>query len=233
MPRSKATNATTTDDPVDPIASKRVSPKPPKPIRSGGTSGGETRLRIIEAAVETLRVDGITGASARTIARHGDFNQALIFYHFGSIDGLLVAAAISEGNRRSARYAERFAAVRTLPELVGVAREVHHEEQIDGAVTVLAQMLAGASSSPELRAGVMAGVGPWMELVEAAIARVICDSPFAGLVPFGDVAYAISSLFLGFELMTSVDTDGSRAATMFDTLDKMAALMHQFVTPTA
>ena len=43
------------------------------------------------AARTSLRTDGIMGASARVIARHGDFNQALIFYHFGSLNDLFIA----------------------------------------------------------------------------------------------------------------------------------------------
>src|ERR671919_781582 len=56
----------------------------------------ETRARIVTAALQALRADGIAGISARAIARHGGFNQALIFYHFGSLEGLLVAVGSDE-----------------------------------------------------------------------------------------------------------------------------------------
>ena len=84
-------------------------------------NGDETRSRIIRACLDAVSADGITNASARAIARIGDFNQALIFYHFGSVEGLLIAAAKVEGEARSTRYAERFASVTTLPELIAVA----------------------------------------------------------------------------------------------------------------
>ena len=58
-----------------------------------------TRARIVEAALQALRDEGIAGISARGIARHGGFNQALIFYHFGSVEGLLVAVAQRESER--------------------------------------------------------------------------------------------------------------------------------------
>lgn len=53
-----------------------------------------TKGRIMDAAIETLKSEGITGTSARAIAHRGDFNQALIFYHFGSVNNLLIQAAL-------------------------------------------------------------------------------------------------------------------------------------------
>ena len=38
------------------------------------SSGDETRARIVEAALATLKAEGIVGTSARAIARQGDFN---------------------------------------------------------------------------------------------------------------------------------------------------------------
>src|SRR6266581_1571812 len=46
---------------------------------------GGTKRRILDAALEALRTEGFAGATSRAIARIGGFNQALIFYHFGSL----------------------------------------------------------------------------------------------------------------------------------------------------
>lgn len=196
---------------------------------SAQASGEETRQRIIDAAIATLRTEGMNGASARAIARHGGFNQALIFYHFGSVDGLLMAAAAREGERRAVRYEERFAAVRSLPEIVTVARQAHEEEQRDGSVMVLAQLLAGAASSPGLRHGIRDGVLVWMRLVEDAIARVLAGSSVSVLMPASDLAFAVSSMFVGIELMTGLEFEEHRAAALFDGMDKVAALLEAMV----
>src|SRR5947208_16019504 len=55
--------------------------------------GEATRKRIVMAAVETLKQEGFAGTSARAVARTGGFNQALVFYHFGSMTELLLAAS--------------------------------------------------------------------------------------------------------------------------------------------
>ena len=111
-----------------------------------------TKARIIDAALETLRTEGIAGASARAIGRTGSFNQALIFYHFASLNDLLLAAVDELSNRRVERYRERIDGITTLGELVAVAAELHREDAEQGHITVLAQMLAGSTTNPELKA---------------------------------------------------------------------------------
>ena len=71
-----------------------------KAKRKPSTSGEETKARILAATLETLTEEGIVGTSARAIARTGDFNQALIFYHFGSVDDAIVAAVGQMSDRR-------------------------------------------------------------------------------------------------------------------------------------
>lgn len=206
--------------------------RPKTPRSSSQAHGDETRAKIIAACVETLNTEGITGASARAIARAGDFNQALIFYHFGSVEGLLMTTAKVEGEQRSARYQEAFENVRTLQELIAVARQVHHQEQEQGSVNVLTQMLAGAQSSPDLQQGIVDATRPWMVLVEKAVARVLEGSSLLTLVPTKDMAFAISSLFLGIELLTGLDPNGTQATALFDSIEKLSGLLQVLIAST-
>ncbi len=189
--------------------------------RRAPTLGDATKQRIIAAALDCLREHGVGGTSARAIARAGDFNQALIFYHFGSVTDLLVAASLSESERRAERYATRLADVSSLPELVTVARALHDEETQEGSVAVLTQMMAAAAHSDALRQAVLDGFEPWMRLVEGAIDRVLADTPYAGLLPTNDLAFAISSLFLGVELVSSLDPDRGTEQRLFQTIEAL------------
>jgi len=188
-------------------------------------SGEETRAKIIAATLQTLRDEGIVGATARAIARTGGFNQALIFYHFGGVTGLLVAAAVSEGEQRAARYAPRLESVTTLAELVAVARDLHEAEVAQGGQNVLTQLLAGAASSPELRAGLMRAFQPWMQLVEESVERVLGTTPYANLVKSEDLTFAITSLFLGIELMNTLDPEKESALSLFTTFETLATVI--------
>src|ERR1051325_7656765 len=104
----------------------------PGPRSQPRRPGDATKACIVDAALVALREEGILGASARSIARHGDFNQALIFYHFGSVTDVLLAAVDRLSAQRAQRYEERLAQVSSLHELVAVAGELHREDLADG-----------------------------------------------------------------------------------------------------
>lgn len=191
----------------------------------------DTRSRIVEAALATLRAEGIAGVSARAVARHGGFNQALIFYHFGSVDGLLVAVARSESERRSALYAEALREVTTLTDLVAVARRLHDEEFKAGTVAALTQMLAGAVGSEELARGTREALEPWTSLVGETISRLLADTPYAEVLPHADLTAALAALFLGIELYTGLDPEATTAGSLFTTMGAVAALVDGLLRP--
>ena len=61
-------------------------------VAEAGGRSAATKQALVAAAIETLRAEGFAGASARAIAGRAGCNQALIFYHFGSVVTLLLAA---------------------------------------------------------------------------------------------------------------------------------------------
>ncbi len=117
--------------------------------RDSSRSSG-TRAKLIDAAIETLKAEGYAGSSARAIAERAGLNQGLIFYHFGSVANLLLAALDSVSARRMAQYGAAVDAVRTPSELVDVATAIFREDLDAGYVAVLVEMIAGASSTPGL-----------------------------------------------------------------------------------
>lgn len=199
--------------------------------RTAKAPGDGTRERIIQAALTTLREEGIGGASARAIARRGGFNQALIFYHFGSVNDLLLAAVDELSAARAERYRSRLEDVNSLPELVGLAAELHREDSESGHITVLSQVLAGATTAPELKAPLRERFRPWTELVEGAIERVIAGTPYAAVVPVADLAFVVTALFMGIELTMTLEDDRAREESLFRTIGLMASLLEGLMGP--
>lgn len=201
------------------------------------TIGMDTKTRIIEATMETLRTEGIVGTSVRAIARTGDFNQALIHYHFGSISNLLISTLQFMGDQRHIRYAERLGTVSSFGELVHVAAELHEQDVATGQTSVLNQIIAGSCGDPELQERLKEPFQPWVDMVEDIITRLLGDSPLATLVPAHDVANAMAALFLGIETLSIIDPDDAARAslfTMFETLGGvLEALLHAGVMPTS
>ena len=188
-------------------------------------TGGDTRQRIIDAAMATLKSEGITGTSARAIARTGGFNQALIFYHFGGIHEVLLAGIDQMSTERLQRYSERLAEVASLAELVEVATQLHREDVQEGHLTVLAQMLAGSWGSTEKGHELVRRFDPWIDVVEQAITRVVAATPYAQVVPTRDLAFAVTSLFIGIELLTRLDPERDESERLFSTIGLMATLL--------
>ena len=184
-----------------------------------------TRQRIVEAAVQTIKERGFAATSARAIAATGGFNQALVFYHFGSVNDLLVAALDHTSAVRMDRYRTAIDAVGTLPELLAVASEAYQEDLAGGHIKVLAEMIAGASAMPELGPEIAARMQPWIAFTEEAVARVMARSALAPLVPSHDLAFAIVSLYLGAAMLTHLTDDPVPAESLFRTGTNVGAML--------
>jgi AcrR family transcriptional regulator len=190
------------------------------------TRGADTRDRILEAALETVRVEGFANTTARAIARHGGFNQALIFYHFGSVDDLLSAAFARASEQQVARYREAVTEVDSLVDLVAIARRLHDEDMADGSVTAVTQLMAAANDTD--RGGMLLDrFNEWIALVEEALRKAEEGSPLASMVPAREAAYAIASMFLGIELLSRLDPSRSEANSVFSMMETMAGLADQ------
>lgn len=197
--------------------------------RKNSRAGQETRDRILDAALDTVRAEGLVGTSARAIARAGDFNQALVFYHFGSIEELLLAALQRANDRRVDRYRTRLETVGTLADLVTVAVDLHGGDEHDPDHTALTAIVAGWSASSDVGKRIVEILRPWDDLVEAALQRSLAGTPLAQMVPTGDLAHAVSCLFLGIEMMNRLDPDDARAESLFGALAAAAELSRPFL----
>ncbi|KUL35889.1 TetR/AcrR family transcriptional regulator [Actinoplanes awajinensis] len=183
----------------------------------------DTKQRLLDGALAAVREHGVTGTSARTIAAAAGVNQALVFYHFGSVDELLGAACRQATEQRVALYAGRFAAVTSLRDLLQVGRDLHTAELAEGNVSVLAQTLAAAQNNERLAEPIRATFQLWTGEIEAVLRRVLAGSPIAEVADLPGLAQAISSAFVGLELFEGIDPVGGQRA--MDAIDQLAVLV--------
>jgi AcrR family transcriptional regulator len=197
----------------------------------GSHRSAGTREQLVEAAIETLKADGYAGSSARAIAERAGLNQGLIFYHYGSVANLLLAALDAVSARRMEHYGAAVAEVASASELVDVAMSIFREDLDAGYVTVLVEMIAGASSTPGLGPEVSARLGPWFEFARGALGTIVGGSPLESVLPGEDVAYAVVALYLGLEMLTHLDGDPTRALRLFVHAKTMASLLEALSPP--
>jgi AcrR family transcriptional regulator len=190
-----------------------------------------TRRQLVDAAIEALREVGFVGASARVIADRAGVNQGLVFYHFGTVTNLLLAALDAVSERRMAQYGAAVEAASTPADLVEVATAILMEDLDAGYVTVLVEMIVGSSSVPGLGDEVVARIEPWFSFAEAAVTSIIGNSPLGSLVPSADVAYGIVALYLGLEMLTHLGNDRTRALNLFTHAKQLSVLLGSVTPP--
>jgi AcrR family transcriptional regulator len=193
--------------------------------RAASATGAGTRQALIDAAIETLKSEGYIGTSARAIAKRAGCTQALVFYHFGSVVELLLAALDEVSARRLERYTAAAARINSPSELVAVASEVFQEDMDNGYVTVLVEMIAGASATPGLGAEVASRIAPWREFARRTIESGLSDSPLGSLLPLGELSHAVVAVYLGLEMLSHLDGDRSPATALFDHAGRLALLL--------
>jgi AcrR family transcriptional regulator len=182
----------------------------------GDAASTDTKALLVESAVETLKARGFAGASAREIAKTGRFNQALIFYHFGSVQNLLLAGLDSVSERRLHAYRPAFARANTVADFAALARDIYREDLENGYVTVLGEMVAGGVSDPELGREVVARILPWIDLVDGKVRALTAGSSLEPMIPARDVAFAIIALYLGIDMLSHLDGDHTRSEALLD-----------------
>jgi AcrR family transcriptional regulator len=188
----------------------------------------DTRGGLLQAALQTIGDRGFAGASARHIAAAAGQNQALVFYHFGTVNDLIAEACRSSTEQRVALYREEFDKASTFAELLGVGRRVHVIEHAEGNVAVLAQLLAGARGNEVVGAAVADAINLWVVEVEKTLRRVLADSPLLPLIDLGGLARAISAGFVGIELLDGIDPAGATRALA--SLEQLAVLTETLLT---
>ncbi|MFZ1995123.1 MAG: TetR/AcrR family transcriptional regulator [Solirubrobacteraceae bacterium] len=195
---------------------------------SAGLTG--TKLQIADAALETLKSVGFAGASARAIAHQGGFNQALIFYHFGSVQTALLAAFDLISDRRMQEYGPQLEAAGSAPQLARLARQIYDDDLQRGYVTALGEMVAGGVSDPVLGAEVAARVDPWIELVQRKLCELLEGSALLSVVVPRDLAFAIVASYFGVNMLSHLQQNRSRADSLLDLAARVADLADGVLT---
>lgn len=187
------------------------------------SSSRDTKQKLVDGVLEIIRHQGITAVSARSVATAAGANQALIFYHFGSVEELIAQACVIATESRVSLYRARFAAVSSVGDLLELGREIRVAERAEGNLAVLAQTLAGAQGSERLSQATREGLEKWITEVRTALERVLAGSPLADLADPAGLAHAVSSGFLGLSLFDTVDPDGAEQAIA--ALEQLAVLV--------
>jgi AcrR family transcriptional regulator len=166
---------------------------------------GDTRAALVRATIDILRENGHARASARAIAARAGCNQALIFYYFGSVADLFLAALDEVSAQRFERYSAAVDAVRSSEELIAAAGRIFQEDLEQGYVRVLVELIGAASSIPAFGAEVLKRIKPWEGFAQRTMARLFEGSPLQPVAGSDLGGRVVAALFLGLEMLAHLE----------------------------
>ena len=181
-----------------------------------------TKQRLVDAALATIKEEGYGGTTARAIAGRAGVNQALIYYHFGDIKTLLLAALDETSAKRMASYEALLEKTQTVEDLVQLAKDIYREDLAAGHVTVLSELIAGSLQHKDLGPEVLKRLRPWIDFAERSIAKVTRGTFLEELLPARDIAVGVVAFYLGVDLLHQLDPAESPADRLFDHASRLA-----------
>ena len=187
-----------------------------------------SKQRIIEAALTTLKEKGFAGTSTRAIAATGGFKSGLIFYYFPTRDDLLIAALEHASAQRLERYGEEVAAASTLTELLALLERIYADDRESGFVRVVSEMVAGSVANPELGPRMVELVEPAIAAAQTAAERVLAPSGLGVVVSARQLAFAAVTFYLGANLLTQLVPDSDEVEEMLATGRRLAPMLDAF-----
>ena len=193
--------------------------------RPSTAHAGVARADLITAAIAVLREDGFVGASARNIAARAGVNSAAVFYHFGSVHELLLAALDATTQERIDRYREATIDVTDIAHAIGIVATLNRDDYESGHIAVMAALVGGAAAIPGLGPLIAQRVQPWIDLTTEVIERLTVGTALASMISPQVIARALVSLFLGVELMAQLEGDRRQGLALFDEADRLVAVV--------
>jgi AcrR family transcriptional regulator len=169
-------------------------------------SGEATRSRLLAAAAALIVERGWSAVTTRAVAERAGVNQALVHYHFGSIDNL----------RRESVMA------RLTPELESLVQELLDDRPLPGSIhrvmrlvdrfdthtelgVLMAEALLQATRDAEVTEAMAAIMGSWSEMLDPRL-RVAQERGFVrDDIPAERLTPIIASFLDGFLIQRMAD----------------------------
>jgi AcrR family transcriptional regulator len=192
------------------LATEPKGERSAEPRSRRGADPTETLRKLRKAAFETVRNEGFRGATARNIANLAGCNQAAIYYHFGGIEALLIAALHESSEARLEHYRTVLDGRTTVDDILSGLADLHEADVESGHLDVLTELLGGITAEPKLVPGLRAAVMPWMEFVTSCVERVAKTLSLPDLVPASAIADAVFSVVIGTQIQAKFDNDSGR-----------------------
>jgi AcrR family transcriptional regulator len=151
--------------------------------------------------------------------------MALIFYHYGTLDGLLLAVLDHTSGVRLPRWCAALADVADAGTLLERMRELYSEDVDSAHALAVRELVANGRFSERLAPELASRMEPWFALAEDVAERVLAGSPLLRLLSARELAVTTVALYLGLETVARLRGEPASAAALFAAGAQLAPLL--------
>lgn len=165
-------------------------------------SSAQTRDRLMTAAVALTSRAGVRAVTARAVAAEADVNQALVFYHFDGIDGLLREAFDRATREMVAAYVAELEQATSFADLHRVGVTLAGSSRADGSAALLSHVISAAHTDEAIAAVLAENLALWRTALSDAVRRVLAAHGLRDALDVGGLTDALAAASIG---MITVD----------------------------
>jgi AcrR family transcriptional regulator len=197
--------------PAAPAKTKRAAASPPpanassRPRPRQTPEPGATRERILDATFRCLATKGYAALRVRDIAEEAGVNVALVNYHFGSKDQLVLDVLDAANQKLLERQKAMYGGAEGFAAKWAQARRFYEADKASGFVRVQAELMAAGYSNTWLGERVAARVLDWGDVIQEGVREALAALEAQGLklpapLTAGVIANWIGQYWIGLEV---------------------------------
>lgn len=152
------------------LGGRSEQPQEARATRSDGTA---TRARILEAARRRLCDAGYAQLNVRDIARDAGVNHALIGYHFGGKQQLVLAVLDEANKRLLERQTHMYSEPTSAEAKWQRACDFYEQDLQSGFVRLLMELMGASFHDEALRREFVPRFLAWRQVIESAVADFV------------------------------------------------------------
>ena len=172
------------------------------------TSGGATRRRLLSASADLIVERGWGGVTTRAVAQQAGVNQALVHYHFGSIDNLRREAVMARLMPALQGLIEELLDDRPLPESIHrVMRLIDRFDLHTENGVLMAEAMLQATRDPSVAEAMGGVMGSWGEMLGPRLVVAQERGVVRTDIPADRLTLMIASFLDGFLIQRMADPD--------------------------
>lgn len=158
----------------------------------------------MDAAVRLTSTAGTRALTARGIAGEAGVNQALVYYHFQGVDGLLREAYERATLAMIADFAADLEGVASFEELYAVGARLAERAANDGSAALLSHLVAAAHHDEQMASMLGTSMDHWKAAVAGAVRRILEGRGVAGAVDVDGLTNSLTASTVGMVTLGAV-----------------------------